>query len=212
MTVPASIEYIAVGVSALTGVLAARGRDVDLFGVLVLAVVTAFGGGTLRDLMVGDTPVFWLRSSAYLYTAFGVGLVSFFAFRSRGPHAVLLAVADAFALALFNVVGARKGLALGFDSSVAVLLGIVTGVAGGILRDVLVGQVPVVFRPTTPLYATAAAAGGVVYAALLRGGHWSADAAEFSGVAVCLLIRLGALRFQLRLPSFDPATQPPPRS
>jgi len=209
MTVPASIEFIAVGVSALTGVLAARGRDIDLFGVLVLAVVTAFGGGTLRDLMVGDTPVFWLRSSAYLYTGLGVGLVSFYAFRKRGPHALVLAVADAFALALFNVVGARKGLALGFDSSVAVLLGIVTGVAGGILRDVLVGQVPVVFRPTTPLYATAAAAGGLVYAALLRSAHWSTDVAEFCGVAVCLMLRLGALRFQLRLPAFDPAAESP---
>ena len=203
MTVPASIEYIAVGISALTGVLAARGREIDLFGVLVLAVVTAFGGGTLRDLMVGDTPVFWLRNPDYLYTALGVGLVSFYLFRARGPHAVVLAVADAFALALFNVVGARKGLALGFDSSVAIMLGIVTGVAGGILRDVLVGQVPVVFRPTTPLYATAAAAGGLVYAVLLRSAHLSTDVAEFCGVAVCLLLRLGALRYRLRLPGFD---------
>lgn len=207
MTVPASLELIAVGVSAITGVLAARGRGLDLFGVLVLAVVTAFGGGTVRDLLVGDTPVAWLRNANYLYTALGTGLASFYLFRAWQPHAVVLAVVDAFALALFNMLGARKGFALGFAPSVAIMLGIVTGVAGGILRDVLVGRVPIVFQRVEYFYATAAAVGGGLYALLLKGAHWGPDEAELCGIGACLLLRLGALRFRLRLPGFDPAAQ-----
>jgi uncharacterized membrane protein YeiH len=199
------IEHFAVGVSALTGVLAARGRGLDLFGVLVLAVVTAFGGGTVRDLLVGDTPVVWLRQASYLYVALGVGLLGFFFFRSRQHRAVVLDVADAFALALFNVIGARKGFSLGFDASVAVMLGVMTGVAGGIVRDVLIGRLPLVFRRDTYYYATAAAVGGVVYALLLRGLGWSSSPAESCAILTCLLLRLGALRFRLVLPGFDAA-------
>ena len=203
MNVPAAIEHIAVGISALTGVLAARGKGLDLFGVLVLAVVTAFGGGTVRDLLVGDTPVAWLKNPSFLYTALGVGVSSFFVVRIWRRRAGLLNIADAFALALFNVVGARKGLAMGFDGSVAVMLGVVTGVAGGIVRDALIGRVPVVFRRDTYFYATAAAAGGLVYAVLLRGAGWNANAAEFCGIVTCLLLRLAALRWRLALPAMD---------
>jgi uncharacterized membrane protein YeiH len=210
MTFPGVIEHFAVGVSALTGVLAARGRGLDLFGVLVLAVVTAFGGGTVRDWLVGDIPVFWLRDPQYLYTALAVGVAAFVLFRSRQPRALLLDVADAFALALFNAVGARKGFALGFDASVAILLGVVTGVAGGIVRDVLVGRLPLVFRRDTYFYATAAAVGGGVYALLLRGLNWDIRVAQSCAIVACLLLRLGALRFRLVLPGFDPERTAPP--
>jgi len=203
MNVSALTEHFAVGVSALTGVLAARGRGLDLFGVLVLAIVTAFGGGTVRDLLAGDLPVAWLRDPRYLYTALGTGLVSFFAVRLRPPPSRLLDVADAFALALFNVVGARKGLALGFDASVAVMLGVMTGVAGGIVRDVLIGRLPLVFRRDTYFYATAAAIGGAVYALLQRRLGLGESPAGFCGIAVCLALRLAALRWRLALPGFD---------
>lgn len=203
MTVRTVIEHFAVGVSALTGVLAARGRGLDLFGVLVLAIVTAFGGGTVRDLLAGVRPVAWLADPSYFYTALGTGLVSFFAARVRQPPPRLLDVADAFALALFNVVGARTGLELGFAASVAILLGVITGVSGGIVRDVLIGRLPLVFRRDTYFYATAAAAGGLVYAGLQRGLGWNGNAAELSGIAVCLGLRLAALRWRLALPGFD---------
>jgi uncharacterized membrane protein YeiH len=203
MNVPQIIEHFAIGACALTGVLAARGKGLDLFGVLVLAVVTAFGGGTLRDLLVGDVPVAWLKNPDYLYTALATGVVSFFVTRAWHPPARLLDVADAFSLALFNMVGARKGLALGLDGSVAVMLGVMTGVAGGIVRDALIGCVPAVFRRDTYFYATAAAAGGVVYALLLRGAGWNPSAAELCGVATCLVLRLAALRWRLALPSMD---------
>jgi uncharacterized membrane protein YeiH len=202
MTLSPVIEHSAVAVCALSGVLAARGKQLDLFGVLVLAVVTAFGGGTVRDLLVGDVPVAWLRSPLFLYTALATGLVAFFVCRFWQPPSVLLLIADAIGLALFTVVGARKGLNMGFSPSVAVLLGIITGVAGGIVRDTMLGQVPVVFRRNTYLYATAAACGAGAYAALLKVNVLAADHAELCGIITSLLLRLGALRWKLALPEF----------
>ena len=203
MTLSPIIEHFAVATGALTGLLAARGKQLDLFGVLVLAVVTAFGGGTVRDLLVGDTPVVWLRSPGFLHTAVITGTVAFFVCRFWQPPAIVLKIADACALALFTIVGAHKGLALDLATSVVILLGIVTGVAGGILRDVLLGQMPLVFQRNTYLYATAAGAGAAGYAILMRKAGWSADHAELCGIAMCLLLRLGALRWRLALPGFD---------
>ncbi len=201
MHAPSLLEHFGVAVGALTGVLAARGRKVDLFGVLVLALVTAFGGGSLRDLLAGDTPVAWLKSPDLFYTACGTAVVAFIFCRRWSPPAILLHIADAFALAFFAIVGARKGLDLGFAASVAVLLGVITGVAGGILRDVLTGSVPLVFRQDTYYYATAATIGCTTYC-LLR---WfvTEEVAAWSGVGVTLVIRLCAIRYRLSLPAFE---------
>src|SRR5688572_31863731 len=134
------LEHFGVGVSAISGVLAARGKKVDLFGVLVLALVTAFGGGTVRDVLVGDLPVVWIREPGFLLNATAVAVVTFFVRRVRElPRSVLL-VADAFALALFTIIGTRKGLALNFAPPVAVMLGVVTGVAGGRSEERRVGK------------------------------------------------------------------------
>jgi uncharacterized membrane protein YeiH len=103
------LEHFGVAVSAVSGVLAARGKRVDLFGVLVLALVTAFGGGTVRDLLAG-VPVFWMHHPALLLNAAGTAVITFFVRRVRELPSGWLLVADAFALALFTIVGTRKGL------------------------------------------------------------------------------------------------------
>ena len=201
MNIPLTLELVAVGVCAVTGVLAAVGKQVDLFGVLVLAVVTAFGGGTVRDLLLGDVPVAWMRNPNYLLTAVLAGLGTFVVARYRPlPRAVLL-VADAFGLALFTMIGTRKGLAFGVAVPVGVLLGVITGVAGGILRDILTGTIPLVFRPTIYLYATAALCGAVVYVLVLRWIPTGAVAAS-SSAATTLVLRLAAIRWKLGLPLF----------
>src|SRR6185436_13843801 len=123
------------------------------------ALVTAFGGGTVRDVLVNDLPPVWLRVPDYLLNATLTAVAAFFIVRLRALPRGALLVADAFALALFTMIGTRKGVALEFSASVAVLLGVVTGVAGGILRDVLTGDVPLVFQPQIHLYATAALCG-----------------------------------------------------
>lgn len=201
MTLPALMEHFGVAVSALSGVLAARGRRLDLFGVLVLALVTAFGGGSLRDVLADDRPVAWLRSPEYFTTVCITAVVGFAVCRWWEPPANLLLVADALALAFFAVVGTRKGLTLGFAAPVSITLGVITGVAGGIIRDTLTGRVPLVFRQDTYFYATAAMFGGLIYC-LLREPLGS-DSATCLAVTGALLLRLGAIRYRLALPAFE---------
>jgi uncharacterized membrane protein YeiH len=201
-TLQRPLEHFGIAVSAISGVLAARGKRIDLFGVLVLALVTAFGGGTVRDLLVGDFPVVWLRSPEFLLNATSVALLTFFTVRIWNlPHNLLL-IADAFALALFSLLGAQKGIALGFSAPVTVLLGVVTGVAGGIVRDVLTGEVPLVFQPEIHLYATAALAGAAAFVILVKLGLDEPIATPL-GLAMVLGLRLFGIRWRLTLPLFE---------
>lgn len=202
-TLQRCLEHFGIAVSAVTGVLAARGKRVDLFGVLVLALVTAFGGGTVRDLLAGDLPVVWLRSPEFLLNATSVALLTFFTLRIWNLPQNVLLIADAFALALFSMLGARKGIAFGFSAPVTVLLGVVTGVAGGIIRDVLTGEVPLVFQPEIHLYATAALAGSAAFVTLVRLGLDEPLATPL-GLALVLGLRLVGIRWRLTLPVFEP--------
>ncbi|MBM3861478.1 MAG: trimeric intracellular cation channel family protein [Verrucomicrobia bacterium] len=195
------LDHVGVFVAAITGVLAARGKRIDLFGVLVLALVTAFGGGTVRDLLVGDTPVFWLRGPWLLLNATVAALLTFLVVRQWTLPMGTLLVADAFALAAFTMIGTQKGLVMEFSAPVAVLLGVVTGVAGGILRDMLTGEVPLVFRPEIRLYATAALAGATLCVSLRTvGGRMTV--AALAGAGVVLGLRLAAMYWKISLPVF----------
>lgn len=206
MIMPAWIEYIAVAVCAITAVLAAEGKRIDLFGVLVLALVTAVGGGTIRDLCLGVRPVFWIEQPQVVWTALIAAAVTFVIVRFTHLPSRFLDVADAFGLALFGIVGTEKALAFGTPGIVAVLLGIVTGVAGGILRDVLRREIPWVFQAEVDLYATAVFAGSLVFV-LLRAFLPPSETHRFIGMAVILIMRLAAMRWKLRLPTYR--TRPP---
>lgn len=201
-----ALQHFGVAVSALAGALAARGRRVDLFGVVVLAVVTALGGGTIRDICLGATPVFWISDWRYAATSVATGVASFWLLRHLQPLLKYLELADAFALALFTILGASKSLALGASGFIAVVLGTITGVAGGVLRDVLLNELPLVFRPEIRLYATAALAGASAFTL----AHAVAPASNGSlvlGVGVTLAIRLAAIRWALSLPVFEEADE-----
>jgi uncharacterized membrane protein YeiH len=197
------LEYFSVAVAAITGVLAAHGKRVDLFGVIVLALVTALGGGTIRDCTIGYLPVFWVRNPNYVFIAAGTAVVAFYIERAREfPRAVLL-MADAFALALFTIVGQQKALDFQVSPGISVAMGVITGVAGGILRDLLLGEIPLVFRPEIYLYATAAFAGTVLYVLLAR---WS-DAIRTNmivAIAAILALRLAGIRWHMSLPVLVP--------
>jgi uncharacterized membrane protein YeiH len=191
-------EHAGVTAGSITGVLAAKGKRIDLFGALTLAFAAAFGGGTVRDLLVGDTPVAWLRGPALLHNALVTAFATFFVARYVRMPQGLLQVADAFSLAFFVMLGVGKGLAFAMSPPVCVLLGVVTGIAGGILRDVLLVEVPFVFRRGIRLYATAAMAGGIVNLLCQPAGSLIAVSAGFLTV---LGLRLAAMRWKLSLPS-----------
>ena len=199
------LEQFGISVAAITGVLAARGKQVDLFGVLVLALVTALGGGTIRDVLLGSLPVFWTVDQSYVLNAATTAVITFYLVRYHELPATVLMVADAFVLALFTMVGTRKGLAFNVAPSIAVLMGVTTGVAGGILRDLLIGEIPLVFRREIYLYATAAFGGASVFVLLNRYSS-SANLNAVLGILVTLLLRLAGIRWRIALPMFRPKT------
>ncbi len=201
------LEQLGVAVAAITGVLAARGKRVDLFGVVVLAVVTAFGGGTIRDLTLGDSPVFWVRDGNYILTAVAAALVTFVVARFHEFSVRALLFADAVSLAFFTMIGVKKALVFAAPAPVAVTMGIITGVAGGILRDILTGEIPYVFRKEIYFYATASLCGAVVFV-LIHNSLASPQVSVLIGAAVTLSLRLAAIRWKLALPLFTPR-QPP---
>lgn len=201
------LEQLGVAVAAITGVLAARGKRVDLFGVVVLAVVTAFGGGTIRDLTLGDSPVFWVRDGNYILTAVAAALVTFVVARFHEFSVRALLFADAVSLAFFTMIGVKKALIFAAPAPVAVTMGVITGVAGGILRDILTGEIPYVFRKEIYFYATASLCGAVVFV-LIHNSLASPQVSVLIGAAVTLSLRLAAIRWKLALPLFTPR-QPP---
>ena len=194
-------EHFAVTVSAISGVLAAGGKRVDLFGVIVLALVTALGGGTVRDVALGAYPLVWVKNPDYVLNAALTAFVFFFIARYWKVPPAILAIADAFGLALFTILGAVKGLAFGVGDVNAVLLGVITGVTGGIIRDILVGEIPMVFRKEIYLYATAAFCGAVAFV-LLERWHPGGPGNRLAGSAVTLALRLAAIRWKLTLPLY----------
>jgi uncharacterized membrane protein YeiH len=196
------IDHFGVAVAAVTGVLAARGKQVDLFGVVVLAVVTAFGGGTIRDLTLGDLPVFWAREPWFVINAAITAVVTFYLVRFRDLPTAALLVADAVVLACFTMAGAKKALVFQVAPTTAVVMGVITGVVGGILRDVLTNEIPIVFRRETCLYATAAFVGATVFVLI---NNWSGDlrSGALAGILITLLLRLAGIRWKISLPVFQ---------
>jgi uncharacterized membrane protein YeiH len=185
-------------VSACAGVLEAGRRPFDLFGIVVVALAAALGGGSLRDMLL-DRTVFWIADPIYLVVAILAGVATFVLARHVRLPARLFLVPDAIGLALFTVTGTQAAIMMGAPWVVASLMGVITGVFGGILRDMLCNEVPIVF--TSQLYATASWTGSLLLLGLHALGYpqdWSALAA-FSCV---LAVRLGAMHWNWKLPIF----------
>lgn len=195
-----SLDLFGTFVFAVTGSLATGRRSLDLFGVVVLGIVTAIGGGTLRDLILRAPEVFWVSDTTYLWVAAGGAVATFLLVRRYRLPTKALLVADAVGLAVFTMIGFRRALELDAPLAVAVVMGVMTGVAGGVIRDVLAGRVPLILRKE--IYATAALAGAVLLVLLdlvLPYTHVN-DAVVMIAV---LLIRLSAVRWQIALPVYQ---------
>jgi len=192
-------DLAGVAVFAASGVLAARERDLDLLGVIVVAAITAIGGGTLRDLLLDRHPIFWVTDSWYLVVIIASALLTVAYVRVWPPPGATLLVADALGLALFALSGAQLAEAAQCPPLIVVLMGTMTGVTGGVLRDVITAQVPLILR--REIYATAAIAGVAVYLALQALGVPRASA-FWVGMTVVVALRLLAMRRGLHLPVF----------
>lgn len=193
------LDLFGIVVFALSGALMAGRYKLDPFGVIVLASVTAIGGGTIRDIIL-QTPVFWTVAPLYIYVIFITAVLTIIFIRQpkRIPKRFLL-IADAFGLALFAVLGTEKALSLGAEIPIAIVMGIITGVAGGMLRDVLCNVIPMILRKE--IYATAAMLGGLLYSI----GHvlaWPQNMSLLVAVIAALGLRLAAIYWRVSLPAF----------
>ena len=160
-----SLDLMGVAVFAASGALKASQRQMDVFGFVLVATVTGIGGGTLRDVLLGLQPVFWILRTEYLLVCAAVAIAVFFVAHRLGSRQAWLVWADAIGLSTFSVIGVQISLAAGAPMAVGVLMGVMTAAFGGIIRDVLCGEVPIVL--SREIYATAAAAGSIAYVGVL---------------------------------------------
>ena len=193
------LDLFGTAVFAVSGALAAGRRRMDLFGALVIAAVTAIGGGTVRDLILDRHPVFWIRDLRYLAVIAGAGGLTFAYTSVFRPPRQSLEVADAFGLAVFSVVGARVALDVGTPPVIVVIMSATTATVGGMVRDILCGETPLILREE--IYATAALVGGALYLCLRALALSEAVVAGIT-IATVAVLRLAALRWELHLPSF----------
>lgn len=193
------LDLAGIAVFAASGALVASRKQMDAVGFILIAAVTGFGGGTVRDLLLGRTPVFWLRDPALLAVASSIAVLVFFtAHRVENRFRALL-WADAVGLALFAVLGAEIALIAGANPWAAVLLGVVTATFGGVVRDVICNEIPLLLRKE--IYALAALAGATVFVLLRMQGVWR-DPALLGGMAVCFAIRAAAIARGWSLPAY----------
>jgi len=192
-----ALDLFGVGVFAVSGALAAGRKRLDIFGVVVLGLVTALGGGTLRDTLLDSGPVFWINDPVYLLVGIAFSLLTFFAVRFFSSHRMGLLVSDAFGLAIFTAIGASTALISTDSKSVAIVMGVMTGTAGGMMRDVLCAEVPLILQ--REIYATAALIGSFAYVAMNMAGFQNTFCIIVA-VVVTLSIRLAAIHWGLSLP------------
>ena len=192
------ITLIAVVVSSASGVLKAGFKQFDLFGVIIIAIATGLGGGSLRDMLL-DRDVFWIRDQVFFIASLGSAISIFITARLMAiPHRFFL-VADAAGLATFGIAGTLVSLMVGAPWLVASFMGVMTGTMGGIFRDVLCHEPPVVFQ--SPLYATVSWGGSLLFIALLYLNLDPTFAAVIAGLGI-FITRLLAIKFNISLPRF----------
>lgn len=193
------MDICAVAVCAITATIEAGRKEMDLFGVLVVGLVSGVGGGTVRDTLLGRLPVFWIGDETYLVSALVAGLSAFFVARKVRLPANFFLIPDAVGMALFTVIGSGIATQLGFSWLICALMGVITAVSGGIIRDVLCNEIPLIFR--TEIYATASLSGALLMIFLTQNGV-SSNSAALLAMLLIVAVRLAAIRWQIHLPRF----------
>ena len=182
---------------AVSGALSAAHKKFDIFGALVIAFVTAVGGGTVRDLLLGNTPVFWLNNIIYICVIGAAAVFTILFIKRDITQKKLFLIIDAVGLGVFTLIGIQKGASVQLSPVFCILMGTITAVVGGMFRDILCNKIPQILK--TEIYASACIAGGIFYYILIL-LHVPHGIVMFSTVALVIAIRLIAIRYDLSLP------------
>ena len=193
------LGLIGIAAFSVTGVIAAGKKGMDILSIVLLGVVTALGGGTLRDVIIDTSPVFWTADLMYLWVSISASIVTFFFVRYVNHVLKLLLFVDAFGLSLFTVLATEKTLILGFSEPVAVLMGVITGIAGGMIRDILTGRMPLLLG--REFYATPALLGAIVFI-LLHHYFPLHDFNRLYAVVIIFVLRASAIQWGLYYPKW----------
>lgn len=192
------LELVGTLSGAVSGARLSAAKNFDLFGAFIVGTATAVGGGTTRDLLIGKTP-FWLEDPIYLliclFGLFWVIVFRKYLVRQNNTWFIF----DCIGFSLFNVIGIEKALSLGLPTWAAICLGVITGAGGGVLRDILINEVPLIFRKE--IYATCCFAGGIVYVACLHYLGWRPEGSAVLSCAVAITIRMLAVKYGWSLPT-----------
>lgn len=194
------LDIIGTMAFAMSGTLTAMSKKLDLFGVFIIAFVTAVGGGTLRDIMIGRTPVGWMLDLKYVYVII-IGFVFAILFRKKFDRLrTSLFLFDTIGLGVFTLIGLEKGINVGLHPVICIALGTMTACFGGVIRDILCTEIPVIFR--REIYATICILGGIVFF-LLRRLNLENDILYLTTSIVIILVRLMAVKFKWYLPTLE---------
>ena len=184
---------------AISGVSVAMNKKMDPFGVLIIAFVTSIGGGTLRDVLIGVTPVTWMTNMTYVYVIF-LATIFTVIFKQKIDHLrKSLLLFDTIGIGLYTVVGIEKGLVVGLHPIICISLGTISACFGGVIRDILSNEIPVIFS-TKEIYATACILGGITYFMLRQLSFDDNVIFMLSGLVV-IIVRLVAVKFKISLPN-----------
>jgi uncharacterized membrane protein YeiH len=192
------IEIAGTVAFAISGAFSAMQKRLDVFGVLIIGFVTAIGGGTIRDVLIGNTPVSWMRDYRSPLIILGTVIATIFFKKYIKTFKTTLFLFDALGLGLFTIIGIQKGIDSGLNPGVCVALGTITGCFGGVLRDILLNNIPLIFQKE--IYATACIIGGTIYMLLIN--HLDKDMVEILAVIIVCAIRIVAVKYKLSLPKF----------
>lgn len=192
------IEVLGIIVFTISGAFSAMQKRFDAFGVLIIGFVTALGGGTIRDVLIGFTPVTWMRTPDIPILIFVTGVITLFIKNYIKNLKTTFVFFDAVGLGLFTMIGIQKGVVTGLDPGICIILGTITGSFGGVLRDILLNNIPQIFRKE--IYATACIVGGIIYFLLIQ--VIDKDLSRVITISLVCGIRLVAVKYNLSMPKF----------
>jgi len=194
------LDFIGTLVFAISGAMAASSKKLDLFGASFLAFVTALGGGTVRDLLIGSTPVGWMGDITYLLIVIAGVIITFLFYKSVKKLRKTLFLFDTIGIGVFTILGAEKALIIGISPPIAIMMGMFSAVLGGVIRDILIREIPLIFRKE--VYATACLIGGSLFVYLKElnvNFEWNV----IITISTIVVIRIIVIKYKIGLPGID---------